>query len=279
MSAIEEYKHGRCTIRIEHDVHAASPLEDDNVGTMVCWHRHYNLGDEQPDESPEEYLQGLVPSYVTQPHESRRNRVYNNHDTGYGSPKRLSSEVVYALYERIDSAKEDAIAKWLRENLVILPLYLYDHSGLSISTGSFSCPWDSGQVGFIYCSLKKAQYEWGTKDSEVKGWDGEANYTLNEDGSKRTLREAATRFLEGEVEHYDQYLRGNCYGYVVEAEDFEEDSCWGFIGDLDYVKKEAESIADYHNKRMDEEDRLAAIAEAKEEEEAALWACRDSLTV
>ena len=30
-----------------------------------------------------------------------------------------------------------------------LPLYLYDHSGLTIATTPFSCPWDSGQVGWI----------------------------------------------------------------------------------------------------------------------------------
>ena len=34
--------------------------------------------------------------------------------------------------------------------VIILPLYLYDHSGITIQTTPFSCPWDSGQVGFIY---------------------------------------------------------------------------------------------------------------------------------
>jgi hypothetical protein len=42
----------------------------------------------------------------------------------------------------------------VRENydgvLAVLPLYLYDHSGITISTGAFSCIWDSGQVGWAY---------------------------------------------------------------------------------------------------------------------------------
>ena len=35
---------------------------------------------------------------------------------------------------------------------VVLPVYMLNHSGITISTNPFSCPWDSGQVGFIYCS-------------------------------------------------------------------------------------------------------------------------------
>ena len=30
-----------------------------------------------------------------------------------------------------------------------------------MSTGPFSCPWDSGQVGFIYVEKKKVKEEWG----------------------------------------------------------------------------------------------------------------------
>ncbi len=33
---------------------------------------------------------------------------------------------------------------------VILPLDLYDHSGITMNTTGFHCPWDSGQVGYIY---------------------------------------------------------------------------------------------------------------------------------
>ncbi|GHV34412.1 hypothetical protein FACS18949_10420 [Clostridia bacterium] len=31
-------------------------------------------------------------------------------------------------------------------------LYLYDHSGLTINTTGFPCPWDSGQIGWAYVS-------------------------------------------------------------------------------------------------------------------------------
>ena len=50
-----------------------------------------------------------------------------------------------------------------------------------------------------------------------------------------TWRKRAIEIMEGEVEVYDQYLRGEVYGYTLyEQEDdewTEEDSCFGFYGD------------------------------------------------
>lgn len=107
---------------------------------------------------------------------------------------------------------------------VILPLYLYDHSGITIRTGPFSCPWDSGQVGWIYC----------TKEDIDKEWNGD--------------RERAEKYLQGEVENYDQYLTGDVYGYVVDDEDGEQlDSCWGFYG-LEYCLEEMKEQVRYFAK-------------------------------
>lgn len=96
-----------------------------------------------------------------------------------------------------------------RDAVVILPLYLYDHSGLVMNTGGFTCPWDSGQVGFIYVSKNRIENEYGQ--------------------DTRENRENAKRVLECEVEEYSKYLSGDVYGYVIYTEEREkEDSCWGF---------------------------------------------------
>jgi len=34
----------------------------------------------------------------------------------------------------------------------ILPMYMYNHSGITISTTPFSCRWDSGQIGWVFIS-------------------------------------------------------------------------------------------------------------------------------
>lgn len=126
---------------------------------------------------------------------------------------------------------------WLRlnapEGSAVLNLYLYDHSGITISCEAFSCSFDSGWVGFLVC----------TPDTIQKEWDGD--------------KAKAEAYLRGEVATYDQYLTGDCWGFIIE-EDVDEcptchhtperdhvDSCWGFFGDsLDAMKDHVD--AEYH---------------------------------
>lgn len=113
-------------------------------------------------------------------------------------------------------------------NDVILPLYLYDHSGITMNTTGFSCGWDSGQVGFIIV---------------------DRNWLYDCRGVKKITkkeRELLLKQLKGEVETYDSYLTGDAYGYCIEDEDEEEvESCWGYLGDSDYPMQEAKSVVDY----------------------------------
>ena len=116
---------------------------------------------------------------------------------------------------------------------VILPLYLYDHSGLSISC-SHSYPyndrWDAGQVGWIYAGHDKIKKEYGA---------------VNE----KTLKQAK-QLLISETETYDNYLRGECYGYVIEKDGEEVDSCWGFMGDFREMLSEMKAGADKEYQRL-----------------------------
>lgn len=178
-------------IRIVQDQSPQSPREWDNLGTMVCFHNRYDLGDSTDIN-------------------------HNDFDSW--------AEMEKYLYKKEDAA-------------IVLPLYLYDHSGITISTGSFSCRFDSGQIGFIYISRAKILKEYGRKIVT------------------KALKEKVTTYLEGEVKTYDQYLTGDVYGFIVEEanemvklsrKDYEAgvcdnvesetewteiDSCWGFYGD------------------------------------------------
>ena len=98
------------TIKIEQEVCGDSPREWDNLGTMVCAHRRYELGDKN----------------------------FNNGDDAK------------AFLDEQDIA-------------VSLPLYLYDHSGITMNTTGFTCPWDSGQVGIIFVSRETILKEYGWK--------------------------------------------------------------------------------------------------------------------
>ena len=114
-------------------------------------------------------------------------------------------------------------------NIVYLPLYLYDHSGITMNTGGFSCRWDSGQVGYIYTDKNTILKTVGAFKNE-KG-----NYIkVNE----KNWKEAAYKSMEDEVHTYDMYLTGEVYGLIVEElvdeeddEWNETDSCWDFYND------------------------------------------------
>ena len=47
--------------------------------------------------------------------------------------------------------------------IVILPLFLFDHSGITISTSAFNNRWDFGQVGFIYATKEDVLREYNVK--------------------------------------------------------------------------------------------------------------------
>lgn len=111
----------------------------------------------------------------------------------------------------------------------VLPLFLYDHGGITISTGAFPCPWDSGQVGWAYMTPETIRHEYSVKRISAK------------------TRARAEELIRGEVRVYDMYLRGEVYGYTVEDADGETvGSCWGYFGDGDGMMDAAKAEAEAH---------------------------------
>lgn len=183
-------------IEIFQDDNPQDPRENDNLGSMICFHRRYNLGDKHS----------------------------------------MSIENLKALIEGKD--------------VISLPLFLYDHSGIAISTRSWVgrahyAEWDSGQVGYIYVDEAKIRSEYSLLDPSKK---------IHKDVKDKVLG-----VLEAEVEGYNLYLSGKCYGYqILKPQECEMckhiapnvlDSCWGFLeenlGEDSYVVKEAKGVVDY----------------------------------
>lgn len=152
------------TIKIIPDSEAESPRDWEHLGTMVCFHKRYGLGD-----------------------------------------KHTLSIDNFRDWEGVEQYLVEAC-----DAVLVLPLYLYDHSGVRISTTPFSDRWDSGQVGFIYVTKVAVRKEFGPMP---------------------VLIERVANVLRGEVETYDQYLSGDVWGYILGDEtDDHLDSCWGFYG-------------------------------------------------
>jgi len=240
MNIAHEETYKNCTIKLIYEECPMSPREWCNIGKMVCWHRRYNLGDEKPGVTPEEYLERLACE--------RDVRLRKWADLRESAHHRYCERDMTMI--RIERVYQEHLKRALDEHFYILPLYLYDHSGVSISTGPFSCPWDSGQVGFIYCSADRAQKEIGPQ-----------------------FRSKIEECLKSEVETYDAYLRGLVVGYVAEDPDGEHiGSCWGFYPD---------DKGNYPDALEQARGEIDSWAETQSEEttEAAYWAARDVETV
>jgi len=122
-----------------YDDEAQDPRKQKNLGTMVCFHRRFLLGDVQAENTN--------------------------------------------LYTSWDGWLRGEVLSKKRSGVEFLPLYLYDHSGLAINTTGYSCPWDSGQLGWIYVTGSKLKRA-GLTEAE------------------------AIDCLVEEVSHYDYYLKG-----------------------------------------------------------------------
>lgn len=107
---------------------------------------------------------------------------------------------------------EDLVEYLKKGEAIHLPLFLYDHSGISISANGdiypFNDRWDAGQVGFVYEKISDLKKEFGWKII-----------------TKKRRQKIIDRMLS-EVSIFDDYLRGNVYGFDVE----DVGSCWGFYG-------------------------------------------------
>lgn len=124
-------------------------------------------------------------------------------------------------YDTPQDFEESAAAK---DMFICLPVYLLDHSGLYVSVNDFNDSWDSGQLGFIYCTKQDAQKWFNNTD-------------VTEDEIKKELT--------AEVEEYNDYLNGAWYGFLIEGLDGEvEDSCGGFRYDGS-MKKLASEMKSY----------------------------------
>lgn len=134
----------------------------------------------------------------------------------------------YSLGDEHSFEDPGAFDEWWEEqgeHGIRLPVYLYDHSGITMNTTGFSCRWDSGQVGWIYATKDDILNEYLPYEKKTPVLDIIARRPTS------AMKERAKLLLVAEVEYYDIYLRGDVYGFVLEDANGDEiDSCWGFYG-------------------------------------------------
>ena len=221
-------------LTVKQDEMPESPREWENVATMICWHNRYDLGDQ------------------------------HNFDYSFEFLLDIAKEIGIYTEDMEEMTNNELLVKIQSSNLiVILPINLYDHSGITISTSNdypYNDRWDAGCVGFAYIIKEKAfkelrEYVVDDNGERIKVEHKHENMPSTwsyktQPLTNATWKKRAIEVINTEVEIYDQYLRGDVYGYILEKEEvvketcphcgevissatemIEEDSCWGFYGD------------------------------------------------
>lgn len=259
-------------IRYEEDSSYCDPRDYDNVGTMLCAHPRYNLGDEQatqPFDTSIECDRCEGSGYDPDRKEIRDIRCYGYHSVASGSEAAMEALLPFYADGHIEEASclkcggEGTINLGIYEYLMreygatcVIPLFLYDHSGITMSAGTpmgsmdsrnrfipDSAGWDTSHVGFIFDTAE---------NREKCGTD----------------LEYVEQCLLGEVKEYASYLEGDVYYVTAESDDGGyNDSCGGFIGS-ESAEEYAREMAGYVSEYVE--------TEAKNKLDAA---CRDIVTI
>jgi len=123
------------------------------------------------------------------------------------------------------------------ESDIFMPLYLFDHSGLSISTNASEFAawdahgWDWGLIGFLHIPASKIRHEYSVKRI-----------------TKR-VHALAVSVAMNEVATYDQFISGDVYYYSIQDEAGEfVDSLCGMYG-YDYTLQEAKEAVQFARKK------------------------------
>lgn len=247
MDPAETYEHNGVTVEIhyeQYDMSHADPRGNDgNLSTFYLYRPGYALGDEQLGSEGLDEIECPVC-------EGEGNENCKRCE-GWGKVEPTLAEF---------AKSEGAIA--------IAPLFIFEHSMMSISAGPIIFTDEDEGANISTDSRGRFMGDEAGWDTSFSGFALVTREKWDACFPSEPLDKARIEgIVKGEVDEYDKYLRGEVYGYVIAPGTIAEDSCWGFLGNK-YVKEAA-----------NEETAYAAERIAKDAEEEANWAARGVMTV
>ncbi len=149
-------------------------IKSDDV-KIICFHPRYNIGDTHDFDEPFYFLEDLaieslgldgILSYAANSTETKFKIAYDETCDQTEMKAYLGGQYVgsrsctydgtideckpFIVEDILSTIPQGEIIKMIKTKNCILPVYLYDHSGITINTVPYSCRWDSGQIGWIY---------------------------------------------------------------------------------------------------------------------------------
>ena len=230
-------------LMVRQDPDPSDPRKEyDNAATMACFHSRHSLGDKLDEKDPGAFWDAFLRKNMDdaallaklQQHKAKGfEELMEENGAGWGDPE----DVLDLFHSSVEDGRIGLAMDVLEDRAAWLPMYLYEHSGMTVSCGERKYPyndrWDSSAIGWIAMSKETAMKELGADDSD---WRGKAEACM-----------------KAEVESYDAYLTGDIWYYTlyesclpvgenedgatkagkpVSGEDAweEKDSCSGFEG-------------------------------------------------
>lgn len=167
-------------LSIYQDNDSVSPREYHHRNHMYCFHSNYKLGDAHCYDNIEDAIVDAIDASSLKGSKATKLKSILNDES------RSRKDRHKLIIDKLNMSGD----------MVIKYLYLYDHSGITISTSDFNDPWDSGIVGIIYTTKQEILNESVIAD-EVS-WS-----------------KVASDLIEEDVELYDQWLTGDVYGFEL----------------------------------------------------------------
>lgn len=259
MEAIETYEHAGVQVKImPDDSGCGDPRDADNPATLYCYHPSYELGDELLPSGGLEQIDCPEP----------------NCEDGERTDLPSAAPDGRTLCPRCEGhgTVDPTVEEWLKDigAIAAMPLFLYEHSGITMRTGSLIFLGEDEVTREDTDSRNRFAFDADGWDTSFVGFivaDEESLTKCCGDDAEYRTREWLEDMLRTEVEVYAMYLEGQVYGYIVGENTPFEDSCWGFLG-FEHVKEEANDVA-----------KIVAEETAKEANERADWAARDVMTL
>jgi hypothetical protein len=247
---VDKYTHAgvMVTLLYDPDPEHANPRDADNLSEMCISYRGYTLGDHQLPAS------GL-PTISCPQCDGDGYRHDDDCERCVGT-----GQIEPTLREWFSS----------KEAIAAMPLFVYEHSGLSISGGRLVMLEDDEIASGHTSSSGRFALDSAGWDTSFVGFMIASEASIERlCGSARKYRDPAwlAEAFKSEIEEYDRFLRGEVLGYIVAEGSTFEDSCWGFVG-IEHARHEATAAAEVVAKQLSEE-----------ESERLAWAARDVETV
>lgn len=225
-NVVDTFQVGNLSVEIHIDMgETESPREWSPLGTFWTFDTRYFSPDKVDSRDPWQALVGLFTDLY---YWEFACHVFRAKGESYEESEYMSGHDSAFRF----SENPERVFEHLGRKLIMLPVFKYEHGGVAYNTSGFHCPWDSGQVGWIFVRKDKVRQEYGCKVVSPR------------------IRKKVLEVLRAEVCEYSKWANGEVYGFVVRKEDGEElDSCWGHIG-LDFATESGRESAEYYVKRL-----------------------------